>query len=259
MKATRPAGPGGRTLSADVIRSSIPSAVDAMVLKIRGLISEGGLGVGDSLPTERELCEQFQASRNTVREAMRILKAYGIVTVRPKVGATIIDDRMERALDLFSFDTLDISRRTFNDIQGFRKLIEVGSVDAIFDQMLPTDIADMRSVNGLLREAGSIHEASELDFRFHLRLVSTLHNRAVGDVYGIMKPVIIRIMERAKTLRDFTIDTFEQHEAVVDALEARDRIRYQYALQSHLQLGLTTFEDEAKLTAPTAQPGPVLS
>lgn len=230
-------------LNASVVRSSIPSAVDGMVLKIRGLISDGGLGVGDSLPTERELCERFQASRNTVREAMRILKAYGVVSVRPKVGATIIDDRMERALDLFSFNTLDISRRTFNDIQGFRRLIEVGSVDTIFDQMQPEDILEMRKVNDQLRAAGSIVEASELDFRFHLRLVSILTNRAVTDVYRIMKPIIIRIMERAKQLHNFTGETFEQHAAVVDALEQRDRIRYQYALQSHLHIGITAFQD----------------
>lgn len=239
-------GAAGRALNASIVRSSIPSAVDAMVLKIRGLISDGGLGVGDSLPTERELCERFQASRNTVREAMRIMKAYGIVSVRPKVGAIIVDDRMERALDLFSFNTLDISRRAFNDVQGFRKLIEVGSVDAIFDQMRPDDIAAMRAINAQLHAAGSIEEASEMDFRFHLRLVSILDNRAVRDVYSIMKPVIIRIMERAKQLQDFTGDTYEQHAAVVDALEQRDRIRYQYALQSHLHVGITAFEDPAE-------------
>src|SRR5690606_21468356 len=114
----------------------------------------------------------------------------------------IVDDRMERALDLFSFNTRDISRRAFNDIQGFRKLIVVGSVDAIFDQMRPEDIEEMRSINAQMRAASSIPEASEMDFRFHLRLVSILENRAVRDVYRIMKPVIIRIMERAKDVRD---------------------------------------------------------
>lgn len=237
---------GRSALNASIVRSSIPSAVDAMVLNIRGLISEGRLGVGDNLPTERELCDRFQASRNTVREAMRIMKAYGIVSVRPKIGAIIVDDRMERALDLFSFDTLDISRRTFNDIQGFRKFIEVGSVDTIFEQMRPDDIAEMRDINEQLRVAGSIPAASEVDFRFHLRLVTILDNRAICDVYRIMKPVIIRIMERAKELRDFTTDTYEQHAAVVDALAARDRIRYQYALQSHLHVGVKAFQDPEK-------------
>lgn len=223
-----------------------PSAVDAMVAKIRGLISDGGLQLGDSLPTEKELCARFDAGRNTVREAMRILKAYGVVAVRPKVGATLIDDRMERALDLFSFNTLDISRRTFNDIQGFRKLIEVGSVDTIFDHVTAEDVAELRAINTALHGAQTIAEASEHDFRFHLRLVSILHNRAVRDVYRIMKPVIIRIMERGKQIRDFNADTFEQHAAVVDALELRDRIHYQYALISHLHLGLWAFDEEGE-------------
>lgn len=227
-------------------KTSGPSAVDAMVSNIRTLISEGGLQVGDSLPTEKELCERFDAGRNTVREAMRILKAYGIVSVRPKVGATLVDDRMERALDLFSFNTLDISRRTFNDIQGFRKLIEVGTVDTLFDKVQPEDIAALRDINAQLRSASTMSEASEQDFRFHLRLVSVLDNRAVRDVYRIMKPVIIRIMERAKQLRDFNEDTYEQHTAIVDALEQRDRIHYQYALVSHLELGLWAFEEERK-------------
>ncbi len=236
---------GASAPKGSVARTAAPSAVDAVVRKIRALISDGGLGVGDSLPTERELCERFQASRNTVREAMRILKAYGVVSVRPKVGATIIDHRMERAIDLFSFNTLNISRRTFTDIQGFRRLIEVGSVDTIFDQMRAEDIAEMRKINGQLGAAGSIAEASELDFRFHLRLVSILKNRAVTDVYRIMKPIIIRIMERGKELQTFTGETVEQHDTVVDALEQRDRIRYQYALQSHLNIGITAFEDWA--------------
>jgi GntR family transcriptional repressor for pyruvate dehydrogenase complex len=224
----------------------VPSAVDAMVNNIRALISDGGLQVGDSLPTEKELCERFDAGRNTVREAMRILKAYGIVSVRPKVGATLIDDRMERALDLFSFNTLEISRRTFNDIQGFRKLIEVGTVDTLFDKVRPQDIAELREINAQLRSAQTISDASEQDFMFHLRLVSILNNRAVRDVYRIMKPVIVRIMERAKQLRDFNEDTFDQHAAIVDALELRDRIHYQYALVSHLDLGLWAFEEEAR-------------
>ena len=52
--------------TAETIRQSSASAVDDLVAKIRSLISDEGLKVGDNLPTERELCERFQASRNTV-------------------------------------------------------------------------------------------------------------------------------------------------------------------------------------------------
>ena len=70
-----------------------------------------------------------------------MLKAYGVVEVRPKVGATIVDQRMNRAFDLFSFNVTEISRQTFDDIQGFRELIETGSVMQIFAAITPGDLA----------------------------------------------------------------------------------------------------------------------
>ena len=224
-----------------VIRPAAPSAVDDVVARIRALIAERGLHVGDSLPTERELCQRFQASRNTVREAMRILKAYGVVTVRPKIGAVIVDNRLERALDLFSFNTIEISRKTFADIQGFRSMIEVDTVERIFDHAGPDDIGELRARNRAMRDAPTMADASEADFSFHLKLVSILKNDAVTEVYRIMKPVIIRIMEKGKVRQDFGTSTYQQHADIVDALEARNRIKYQYALQYHLELGFNTF------------------
>jgi DNA-binding FadR family transcriptional regulator len=219
------------------------SAVDSVVAGIRGLIAADGLGVGDSLPTERELCERFGSSRNTVREAMRILKAYGIVEVRPKVGATITDNRMARAFELFSFDFPHISRETFADVQGFRVLLEVASADKLFEKATEADVAGLRDINGGLLHARSIPEAAEIDFRFHLRLVSILDNGAILDVYRMMKPVILRIMANRKTRRTFETATFREHDGVVEALAARDRIAYQYRLQSHLEAGFAHFDE----------------
>ena len=224
------------------------SAVDSIVANIRGLIASHGLGVGDSLPTERELCERFGSSRNTVREAMRILQAYGIVEVRPKVGATITDNRMARAFELFSFDFPHISRDTFADVQGFRVLLEVASADQIFERTTESDVAELREINAGLLTARSIPDAAEIDFRMHLRLVSILDNRAILDVYRMMKPVILRIMANRKTRRTFETSTFSEHEGVIDALAARDRIAYQYRLQSHLEFGFTHFDEETEAT-----------
>ena len=47
--------------------------------QILDLIRMRGLGVGDVLPTERELCDLFGASRNTVREALRTIRTYGLI------------------------------------------------------------------------------------------------------------------------------------------------------------------------------------
>ncbi|MCU0828456.1 MAG: FadR family transcriptional regulator [Tabrizicola sp.] len=228
-------------VAADSLEDPSGSAVDQVLAELRRLIAEGGFKVGDRLPTERELCERFSASRNTVREAMRMLKAFGVVEVRPKVGATIVDQRMDRAFDLFSFNVTEISRKTFDDIQGFRELIETGAVMQIFASMTPAALAELRDINLQMVQAPTVVAASEHDLRFHTRLVSLIGNKAILDVYRIMTPVILRIMQRGKTRRTIEGETFHEHEAILDAMEKRDGLGFQYLMRTHLRSGLSTF------------------
>jgi DNA-binding GntR family transcriptional regulator len=53
-------------------------------------ISSGRVGVGDRLPTEKELCVQYNAGRHTIREAIRGLVDVGMVERRPRIGTTVI-------------------------------------------------------------------------------------------------------------------------------------------------------------------------
>lgn len=225
------------------------SAVDAVVRQIRELIADQGLKVGDSLPTERELCARFSTGRNTVREAMRILKAYGMVDVRPKVGATITDNRMSRAFELFSFNTMELSRKTFADVQAFRDLIEVGSAEQLLQRLTDRDVDDLHGMNLGLAENHDVREASEVDYAFHLRLVSILDNAAILDVYSAMKPVILRIMQNRKTRRTFKRETYAEHEGVIEALHARDRLAFQYRLRTHLMTGFKHFSEDNEESA----------
>jgi DNA-binding FadR family transcriptional regulator len=229
------------------------SAVDTVVSQIRELIAQAGLTVGDSLPTERELSAQFNASRNTVREAMRILKAYGVVDVRPKIGATIIDDRMSRVFELLSFNTMEISRKTFSDVQAFRDLLEVGSAEQILARITDQDIRELRAINVRLAGIHNLQEASDVDYVFHVRLLSILDNAAILDVYKVMKPVILRIMQKGKTRRTFMTETYSEHEGVIDALGARDRLAFQYRLRSHLMNGFKNFSEEMARAAGAAR------
>jgi GntR family transcriptional repressor for pyruvate dehydrogenase complex len=228
------------------------SAVDEVVAHIRDMIEQEALTVGDSLPTERELCGTFGASRNTVREAMRILKAYGVVDVRPKVGATIIDNRMSSAFEIFSFNVTEVSRDTFSDIQGFRCLLEVASVEEILERITPADISELRRINAGLKRARPVDEASENDFQFHTRLIAVLGNKAILDVYRLMKPVILRIMKRGKSRHTFETTTFNEHLGVLDALEARDRLAYQYRMKTHLNAGYMHFKKFDEQTEATS-------
>jgi GntR family transcriptional repressor for pyruvate dehydrogenase complex len=220
------------------------SAVEVLVDQIKELIDGRNLGVGDSLPSERELCEMFTSSRTTVREAMRILKAYGVVDVRPKIGAVIIDRRMDAVFDLYSFSTLELSRQTFLDTQGFRRLIEVGGIDTLLDRATPDDIADLRAINDAMQAEEAMSRAAQQDFSFHARLVSILGNRQIDEMYRLMQPVMLKIMENGISRRKFGGANYNQHAGIVDALEGRDRLAFQYRATEHLEMGIALFKDE---------------
>lgn len=212
------------------------SAVDNLVQQIKGYIQSNRLTVGDTLPSERELGEKFAAARNTVREAVRILKAYGVVDVRPKIGAVIVNRHMDAVLDLFSFQ-LSISRETFLDIQGFRRLIEVGSADAIFSAVTDADIARFCKLNEEILDAPSKVEAAERDFGFHAALLELADNQTVLNVYTTMKPIIVKLMETGKESHGLQ-GTYDTHTRILDALEKRDRLGFQYWMSNHLDHGL---------------------
>ncbi|MDE1995960.1 MAG: FadR family transcriptional regulator [Rhizobiaceae bacterium] len=219
------------------------SAVDHVVDAIRRLMRERNLGVGDALPSEIDLAAMFSTSRNTVREAIRILKAYGIVESRQKVGAVITDRRQQALMELFSF-ALDISTESFLDIQGFRRLIEVNLCDMLFETINDGDIARLEAINDAMRLAPELSDAADFDFKFHAALVGFANNRTLSQVYGILQPLLQRLMEAGKRTRVAVDASYLEHCDIIAALKQRDRIAYSYHMNRHLHAGLQFIEQD---------------
>ncbi|HEY5853762.1 MAG TPA: GntR family transcriptional regulator, partial [Aldersonia sp.] len=71
-------------------------AHELVLQRIEHDLSEGALAVGDRLPGERTLAEELQVSRSSVREAIRVLEAMGVVRTAagsgPESGAIVVAD-----------------------------------------------------------------------------------------------------------------------------------------------------------------------
>ncbi len=213
------------------------SAVDRLVEQIRDLVRERNLVIGDPLPTERELGELFQAGRNTVREALQILKAYGIVEVRPKIGAVLSDRHEDAVRKLFAFQN-EISPASFLDVQGFRRIIEVGICDHLILHATTADLDHLEEVNARLLSPDTVEEAARHDFAFHEALVVLAGNRTLLTNYRLLQPVITQIMRVGKSERPVQADTHQAHAEIIKALRDRDRVAYTYLLSRHLEYGL---------------------
>jgi GntR family transcriptional repressor for pyruvate dehydrogenase complex len=60
-----------------------------IVEQIKGIILSGGLQPGDRLPKEQDLSEMLGVSRPTLREALTVLEAIGLIEVRPREGSIV--------------------------------------------------------------------------------------------------------------------------------------------------------------------------
>jgi len=56
-------------------------------------IMQGSYKVGDSLPSEADLCTQFNISRTATREAVKMLTAKGLISSRPRQGIKVVDSQ----------------------------------------------------------------------------------------------------------------------------------------------------------------------
>lgn len=158
------------------------SAVDRLVEQVRDLVRERGLVIGDALPTERDLGKLFQAGRNTVREALQVLKAYGIVEVRPKIGAVLSDRHEDAVRKLFAFQN-EISPASFLDVQGYRRIIEIGIGDHVILHATASDLDHLEAVNARLLKDQGVEDAARCDFEFHEALVVLANNRKIGRAH----------------------------------------------------------------------------
>lgn len=106
---------------------------DTIVDAIKATIVEHGLQPGDRLPQERDLMQQYQASKGTIREALKALEAQGLIRTRtgPGGGAFIAAMSEQRAMSLLS-NFLFSRPLSIADIYELRKVIEpLAAVSAI--------------------------------------------------------------------------------------------------------------------------------
>src|SRR5947209_1142112 len=92
---------------------------EKIVEQIERRIWSGELKVGDQLPAERELGDQFHVSRTAVREAVKALREKGLVEVRPGRG-TFVTNGTSQAVR----DSLGLMMK-FSLGNGSREIVEV--------------------------------------------------------------------------------------------------------------------------------------
>lgn len=173
---------------ADRPRLSRPARVAE---EIKDWIVQEHFGAGDRLPSEPELIEQFGMAKGTIREAMRILEAQGLVKSRtgPGGGTFVHEVSRERARALLS-NYFYFQNLTIGDIYQMRRALEpelaaslAGKLPEALLAELEANIATYSEPSKSVEEERDQHVAS---LRFHALLARNSDNPLLGFVIDFM-------------------------------------------------------------------------
>ncbi len=163
------------------------SVVDQVINGIINEIISGSLKPGDKLPTEPELSAKFGASRNSVREAVKILQGYGVIYIKRADGTYVSENYNKRMLDPVLF-SLILQKNSRNDFVGLREMIDIGVLNVIIQRkditaFLPRIYLTFGEMSAELHsEEPDAERVLELDNRFHFEIAAAAQNPMIETI-----------------------------------------------------------------------------
>lgn len=175
---------------------------------LESLIISGEPAIGETLPPERELASRLGASRPVLHEAIVELATRGFVAIEPRHGVRVKDYWREGTLAIFESIILHgngvFAPEVFEDLAGFRRLIELEAVRLAAARRDPGSIAKLEDVNEREKALPAparlsrpeIKARAALDTEFHLRLAEASGSRALLLVMHSIEPVYGKLVEK---------------------------------------------------------------
>lgn len=224
-------------------------AHELVIRQIEERIVAGELQPGDRLPGERQLSELLNVGRSSVREALRVLEALGIVVARTGQGeasGSVIASsegealasllRMQLALDRYSVDDV-VEMRVMTETWAVRQAAKRTATGRGADAFLK-DLHDQVAAMG--EEGIDITRFLALDTEFHVGVAAAAQNRLVSHWMHALRECIRREMTVAfEAVEDWQATTATlraEHAEVLEAIEAGEGERAATLVEAHIRV-----------------------
>ena len=191
---------------------------------------------GDLLPSEAELSREIGVSRNVIREAIKSMELMGMVEACPGRGTEIrefsLDFIFRHALFFRMAEDESLVRQMFD----IRKTLELGYMRQAFDSIPKEKIAKMREIATQMRSSWEESGAfAKEDREFHQTLFGSVGNPVLMSLLDAIWAVDTGYQLEEKL--PHLASSVGKHEAIVDALEEYDYLKFAHAMYRHYSSG----------------------
>ena len=211
-----------------------PSLSDALTERMLELIRTGGHRPGDRLPSTRELSQRFAVTTPTLREALRRLEATGAIEMRHGSGIYVGAD-IER-LVLPNPNMRDMHGAQLLELLGARIVIEPPLAALAAGRATGEELA---ALQGVLVDAarhlrGQDAELHDANMTFHRATARLAGNRVLHEVVDSLLTVHGPEQREILQIFDDRRRDYDEHLAILEAIEARDAAAAEERMRAHL-------------------------
>lgn len=202
---------------------------EVVASQLRSMILEGELTSGERL-VEGHLAALLGVSRNPIREAIRSLEAAGLIEVIPRRGAYVTA----------------IDHDEVNQIQQIRILVEGYAVEQAAMRRTPEGLERIRECleqGRLATERGDAVTAAGWHREFHLAIEHAARIPCLEQVLNPLRHQTEMVFSVITDKRGYI--TWEEHEAIYNAVAARDSEKARILIGEHIMNALESFEQAA--------------
>lgn len=227
-----------------------------IVQQIKSAIRQGQLAPGDQLPSERDMTKQLGVSRVSVRDALRMLEAHGLVEVRVGArGGAFVTAPAPRLLGEGLADMLMLAEVDPSDVTELRMVFELGLLDLACARADELDLGELDAIceRSEAALAAGAYDAT-LSAEFHTRLARSTHNGAIAlFAESFQGPVFSSLQQARRVDPAMGHAGALEHRALVEAIRAGDADAARRIMAEHL---LRTAQRVGALRAPRASSAP---
>jgi DNA-binding FadR family transcriptional regulator len=206
----------------------IPKMAEVIAADLRAKILGGELSPGDSLFTESMLMDTYEVSRPTLREALRLLEAQNLVTVRrgSHRGPVVSLPDISTAAQAVAIQ-LQLRNATLGDVYRFRAFFEPQAVRLVAENATEADLDRLRAIiKELAAKRGNATAFAATAWSFHQALINISGNATMS----VIAETLHRISQQhsVRYMKDVTDPEVQQRRAgrsferLVEILEKHD-------------------------------------
>jgi GntR family transcriptional regulator, transcriptional repressor for pyruvate dehydrogenase complex len=194
---------------------------------------------GAQVQTEAQLCEKYGVSRTVIREAIVRLCSEGLLTPRQGLGVFVSSDLSIARFEV-DWDSIQTMPETVALLE-LRLAIEVESAGLCAIRRTKADAKSIRQCMEKThsKSSGTNRTKYQYDFDLHLAIARATKNSYLYQLLLFLKPIVVKSIKLSSIIdadakSDFDEINDEQHEAIVEAIEAQDEQRARQSMRLHL-------------------------